>query len=191
MSKKEKPVIEFKKGGPLGGKVGGECLRSRKIGCYRAASVPPLLRLACRKNVESFEGMDKMLMMTEAIEQLEFGSAIVASLPKKERSRYEQMMDRYRKVKAIVEKKGMIIPAQLAAKILCVSRQRLADLYDEGRIERVDLDGHVYVTEDTLVAYAQSERKAGRPSKFVSECDKKGPLRAAISLTKEVMKKAG
>lgn len=119
-----------------------------------------------------------------------FVQGLTSTMPKREKSRYEQMMERYKQVREVVERKGMIVPAQLGAKILGVSRQRLDELIGEGRIERIDLDSHVYVTEDTLLAYAQSERKTGRPSKFVEEVGTKGVIRAAINLGRQVVKEA-
>lgn len=124
--------------------------------------------------------------MSEAAIMGEF--PFVAEMPKRERSRYAQMKEQFAAVKAIVEEKGMIVPVQLAAKMAGLSNQRIRQLIDSDRLEVVRLDGHVYVTEDSLVELLSSERKAGRPSKFMQEAEEKGPLKAAIQMFKEKKK---
>lgn len=124
--------------------------------------------------------------MNEAVLQYDF--EFVKEMPKREKSRYARMVEQFQKVKAITDEKGMIIPIELASRMAGVSRQRIDELIKLGRIERVDLDNHVYVTETSLVAFAASERLSGRPSKFVADAEKRGPLRAAITLGVEHFK---
>jgi hypothetical protein len=76
----------------------------------------------------------------------------------------------------------MLMPIAFAAKIAGVSRQRIDDLVERGQVERVVLNGHPFVTEESFIAWAKSERKAGRPFKLVDEAEKKGDIRAAVEL---------
>jgi hypothetical protein len=101
--------------------------------------------------------------MFEAADIAEF--PFVAGLPKRERSRLENMWDQMADLRAIVASKGMLIPSRLAAKILGISRQRVEELLKEGRLELVQVEGHNFIPESSVVAYARSERKAGRPVK--------------------------
>jgi hypothetical protein len=91
----------------------------------------------------------------------EFG--FVESLPKRERSKLGKMIDRYREFKAVANGR-MLLPIQAAAALCAVSRQRLWQLVEEGRLEMVTFEGHNYIPEDSLFAWANSERKTGRPS---------------------------
>jgi hypothetical protein len=49
--------------------------------------------------------------------------------------------------------------------VLGVSRQRVNQLIETGQLESIQFAGHHYITKESLVAYANSERKAGRPLK--------------------------
>lgn len=88
----------------------------------------------------------------------------VAELPKREKSKLQNLWDHFKEVQAITEKKGTIVPPVLAAELLGVSKQRVYDLIKEGRFDVVTLRGQMFITETDLLAYAQSERKAGRPA---------------------------
>jgi hypothetical protein len=87
----------------------------------------------------------------------------VEGMPKREKSRVAQLWDRLQELKAITDEKGAILPAGFASKLVGVSKQRVNDLMKAGRLERVEVDGHPFVTERSIVEYAKSERKAGRP----------------------------
>lgn len=90
-----------------------------------------------------------------------------SELPKRQRTRLQSLWDQLSEIRAVVESKGMLIPASMAAKVLGVSRQRVHDLIKEGRLENVEMNGHNFITEASVVDYAKSERKAGRPVKGV------------------------
>lgn len=68
-----------------------------------------------------------------------------------------------KKLSAIVDQKGMLVPVKLSALLLDVSTQRVYELMQKGRLERIECYGHVFVTENSLHALADSERAAGRP----------------------------
>ncbi len=112
----------------------------------------------------------------------------LSDLPKREKSRMQRIWDDFRALSKIAEEKGMLCPVALAAKILDVSRQRAYDLIGEGRLEVVEVNGHQFVTEKSVIDYALSERKAGRPSKTVQLAEEKGPARAAFRVAREFLK---
>lgn len=102
--------------------------------------------------------------LTESVQMIaEF--PFVESLPKREKSRVATLWDRFQEVKALTEVHGMLVPCQLAANLLGVSHQRVCQLMEAGKLERVDFGGHPFVTENSLHEHARSERKNGRPPK--------------------------
>jgi len=87
----------------------------------------------------------------------------VSSLPKREKSKVEKVWDVLRELAQFESIHGRLLPQTFAAKLLNVSRQRVCELADLGRLETFEVSGVRMVTENSIVAYAQSERKAGRP----------------------------
>lgn len=87
----------------------------------------------------------------------------VAELPKREKSKLAQLWENFQEIKAIQERKGTIVPPLIAAELLGVCRQRVWQLMEDGRLERVTWRGQTFVTEADLLAFAESERKNGRP----------------------------
>jgi hypothetical protein len=104
------------------------------------------------------------MSMMHVAEPTEFG--FLKELPKREKSRLGKVWDRLKAVRAAIEEKGALVPAVFASKLLDVSKQRVDALMKDGRLERVELDGHPFITERSIVAYASSERKTGRPLKL-------------------------
>ena len=90
----------------------------------------------------------------------------VEELPKREKSRLQKLWDHFTEVKAITAQKGLLVPVRFAANLVGVSQQRVDQLCDNGSLERVYVDGHPFVTENSLIEWAKSERKAGRPPKL-------------------------
>lgn len=97
------------------------------------------------------------------IEAREF--PFVESLPKREKSKWRRIWDHFQELKRVSEVKGMLVPVRLGAELLGISRQRVDELVADGRIEVVEVDGRRFATEVSIVEYARSERKAGRPTK--------------------------
>ena len=100
------------------------------------------------------------------IEAIEFG--FVNALPKREKSRWQRVRDEFERIRVITDEKGMLVPVHLAAALSGVCKQRIHQLMEVGKLERVDVlgDGHPFVTERSLMQWADSERKAGRPLEF-------------------------
>jgi hypothetical protein len=123
-----------------------------------------------------------MMHVAEAIE-FPFGEG----MQKREKSRLVKVWDRLQELKSIAEEKGAIVPAVFAAKLLGVSKQRIDVLMNDGRLERVDVDAHPFITERSIVEFAKSERKSGRPLKTPST--NREMWDASKSAAKEMMRK--
>lgn len=87
----------------------------------------------------------------------------VEGLPKREKSRLQKLWDHFQEVKEISAEKGILVPVRLASSLGGVSVQRIDQLCVVGKLERVYVDEHPFVTEQSLLAWARSERKSGRP----------------------------
>ena len=116
------------------------------------------------------------------IEAAEF--PFVESLPKREKSRLLRVMERFQELSEITKEKGMLVPLVFGAKVLGISRQRVYELIDDKRLEVVDVDGHQFLTETSLTAYAKSEHKAGRPVKLMDDAEKMGDAKAAMKMAR-------
>lgn len=92
----------------------------------------------------------------------------VEGLPKREKSKLAKLWDHFREVKAVTEQHGFLMPQRYAADLLGISRQRVHTLVKEGRLVSVVLLGVPYVTEASMMEYAQAERTGGRPPKAPS-----------------------
>lgn len=96
----------------------------------------------------------------------------VQDLPKREKSKLANLWDALKASRADVDaafaSQGGIVPVGLAAQLLNVSKQRVSQLLDEGKLVAVSVHGHRFVGEDSLVALAKSDRKGGRPVKAPS-----------------------
>jgi hypothetical protein len=82
---------------------------------------------------------------------------------------------------------GNLIPLTLAAKCLDLSRSRVDDLVRDGRLKRVDIDGHVFLTENSIVECAKIERKNGRPPKNL---DRGATIKGAWEMARELVQEA-
>lgn len=91
-----------------------------------------------------------------------------ASMPKREKSKLAKCWDLLQRMKAISATEGDLVPLMMGAKLLGLSRSRVDDLVRDGRLKRYDIDGHVFLTENSIVECAKTERKNGRPLKTLS-----------------------
>jgi hypothetical protein len=90
----------------------------------------------------------------------------IVDLPKREVRKVETAWDRLAALKVVSAEKGQLLPSPFVACLLGVSRQRVAQLLESGKLERVEVHGHPFVTENSLVEWAKAERaKGGRPIK--------------------------
>lgn len=116
----------------------------------------------------------------------------VDALPKRERKRVATVWERWEDCKLAMASKGTLIPATLAAALGDVHRSRIPQLCDAGKLERVVIEGHVFVTEASFLEWVRGERKTGRPFKAFPEggfARVKAAARVAIDYAKESQKK--
>lgn len=92
----------------------------------------------------------------------------VEHLPKREKTRLAILWDHFQQVKQLTDEHGILVPYTFAAELAGVSRQRIFQLVQTGDLVRVEMNGHPFITEKSFLAWAQSERKAGRPTKAES-----------------------
>jgi hypothetical protein len=99
-------------------------------------------------------------MMFEA-DALEFPA--FAGLPKREKSKLHKVWDAFQELSRVTEEKGLLVQQSIAARLLDVSPQRVNELVKAGRLETHNFNGVPLVTENSIVSFAKSERKSGRP----------------------------
>jgi hypothetical protein len=111
----------------------------------------------------------------------------VAEMPRAEKTRWQKIRDAFCEAYALQKEHGWMVPRKAAADFLDVSVQRVDELERDGRLRRVVLHGHPYITANSIEAYAKIERKLGRPFKTVAACAS-SPL-AAYQVAKKSLKK--
>jgi hypothetical protein len=87
----------------------------------------------------------------------------VEALPKREKSKLVRVWDTLKEMAAVVEREGNLVPVNLTCKLLDVSRTRIDQFCAAGRLRRLTIAGHVFITENSIIECAQDERKGGRP----------------------------
>jgi len=87
----------------------------------------------------------------------------VAELPKREKSKLAQIWDVMKQMAAVPDEEGTLLPVSMACKALCISRTRVDQLVQDGKLKRFEFDGHVFISYKSVVAWAQAEHKNGRP----------------------------
>lgn len=102
--------------------------------------------------------------MNDAVLEMPF----VAELPKREKSRLAKLWDHFTEVRALQREHGTLVPIKLAADLAGVSRQCIDEHIERGQLIRIEVHGHPFITENSFVEWAKSERKAGRPIKVPS-----------------------
>lgn len=125
-----------------------------------------------------------MPMMFEA-EALEF--PFTATMPKREKSKLVKCWELLQRMKAISATEGDLVPLMMGAKLLGLSRSRVDDLVRDGRLKRYDIDGHVFLTENSIVECAKVERRNGRPLKTISSNSEM--WKASMEYAREVVQK--
>jgi hypothetical protein len=111
----------------------------------------------------------------------------VAELPKREKAAFVSQWELFRELAAKAKFTGVLVPPGFAAAVLGVSRQRVWELIQGERLEVVLVGEHRFISERSLVDYAQSERKAGRPAQLPEGAREmwKRSVKAAKEMVKE------
>ena len=84
-------------------------------------------------------------------------------LPKREKSKLVRVWDLLSEMKAATAAEGQLVPVNLACKLLDIGRTRVDQLCADGRLRRVLVADHVFITENSIVEHSKTERKNGRP----------------------------
>jgi hypothetical protein len=113
-------------------------------------------------------------METRTYDGAEF--PFVAELPRREKSRWAQVWEDFKAMQAVTQEHGVLVPVGYVVKLLAVSRQRVYELCDVGRLQAFEFNGHYFVTQASIEGFCRSERKGGRPVKApgLVECLKVG-----------------
>lgn len=112
----------------------------------------------------------------------------VQEMPKRERPAFLKVWDAFKEYARVSEAEGSLVPIPFAAKVLDVSRQRVYELIEDGRLKVLRVNGHTFVTGNSVVAYADTERKAGRPLKVALEAKERGENRTVMRIVRETLK---
>ena len=121
-------------------------------------------------------------MIEECVNEFPF----VQELPKRERGKLLRAWDHFEELTRVTEQEGMLRPQVFAAKALGVSRQRVYQLVEAGGLKAVMVGSERFVTANSVVEFAKSERKAGRPIKICREAEEGGTIRACLNYAKDV-----
>lgn len=89
----------------------------------------------------------------------------VAELSKRQRSRWSRARESFQLLKLAQDQHGLLVPQNLAARLGCVTRQRIDQLSECGKLERIYINDHAFITEGSLVAWLKEETLRGRPRK--------------------------
>jgi len=89
----------------------------------------------------------------------------VSALPKRDKSRLVKCWEFAQEIARISETEGDLLPVSFACKLLNLSRSRIDQFVLDGRLKRFDVDGHVFISSNSIVECAKIERKNGRPLK--------------------------
>jgi hypothetical protein len=103
-----------------------------------------------------------MSMMFEA-DAMQF--PFLAEVTPKTSTRVQRIVRAAKAIAEAVERNGSIIPREMVAGLVGLTRQRIHQLIESGDLVQVEIEGHAFVTEDSLVEWLKVERKAGRPRK--------------------------
>ena len=87
-----------------------------------------------------------------------------ASLPRAEKKAVRSIADQWNELKTFIKESGHLVPISMTPKLAGVCRQRIYDLIEEGRLVRKTFGGAVFITEESLMAFINSDRKPGRPA---------------------------
>ena len=86
----------------------------------------------------------------------------VKELPKSERISVRDALGLIKQYVQLTKEHGTLIPLFMVPRILNVSRQRVHQFVQEGRLASHNFDGFVFVPEDALLEFAKTVRKTGR-----------------------------
>ena len=86
----------------------------------------------------------------------------VASLPAAEKKAFRSIAVQWNELKTFIKESGHLVPISMTPKLAGVSRQRIHDLVEENRLVKKTFGCAVFITEESLMAYINSDRTPGR-----------------------------
>lgn len=102
--------------------------------------------------------------MTNAAQLAEF--PFVEELPKREKGKIAKILDVFEELERVTKERGPMIPQTLAGDFLGVSRQRVGQLMDQGRLVFHEINGERFLFLSSLMEFAKQERRGpGRPKR--------------------------
>ena len=115
----------------------------------------------------------------------------VVEMPKREKSKWRKLWDDFHELNAFQAEHGGLLPRTMAARLLDVHPTRIDQLIEDGRLVSKKFNGRVFVSENSFVAYGQSERKVGRPLKVIDalKTDNAALWKLSKESSKEFLKK--
>jgi len=87
----------------------------------------------------------------------------VSDLPKREQKKVSSVWDELEIIASLVKENGPPVPHSMCALALGVSKQRIYQLVESGRLKTMEYGGQKHVSRNSLYEFATQERKAGRP----------------------------
>lgn len=88
----------------------------------------------------------------------------VQALPKRKQSAISRLWDTLTHMQEVNKQEGGLLPVSVAARALNISRSRVDQLVNDGRLRRFEVEGHVYISGRSVAQFAWDERKNGRPA---------------------------
>lgn len=92
----------------------------------------------------------------------------VQELPKREKSKLANLWEALKEANAATREHGALVPTGFAAELLGVSRTRVDQLLEAGKLTAVVVHKTRFVSENSLVAWAKAEHITGRPPSLKS-----------------------
>jgi hypothetical protein len=89
----------------------------------------------------------------------------LAEVPKTTSPKVQRIQSAAKAIMSVIERDGAIIPRDMVAGLVGVSRQRVHQMIEKGAFVQVEIEGHPFITEASLTSWLKEERKGGRPRK--------------------------
>jgi excisionase family DNA binding protein len=105
----------------------------------------------------------------------------VAEMPKRQQGFLRTMWEVLGELSELQKTVGGCFPISLAADALGVSRSRVHQLIQDGRLEAHRMGSQLFVTHVSLIEFAKVERLTGRPSKDLEVCGSVSKVSAPVT----------
>ena len=117
-----------------------------------------------------------------------FDFPFVETLPKREKTKLATLWDRFQEIRELTEREGPLVPVRMGSELMGVSRQRVDELIERGRLRVHGMNGHRMLFCADIIEYANAERKSGRPPLPVETMNGGETIRVVCRMVKESRK---